>query len=145
MASVNKFIGLGTLGRAREVRYSQGGDAVANFSIACTERWKDKSGEKQEKTEWVRCVAFGRTGEVAGEYLRKGNPVYVEGRLQTRQYEKDGQKHYSTEVVVDKLQLLGGNRDGGDGAQQRTEQQAAAARSGPPQRKQEDFDDDIPF
>ncbi len=140
MASVNKFIGIGNLGRDPETRYTQGGDAVCNFSIACTEKWKDKSGEAQEKTEWVRCVAFGRTAEVAGEYLKKGNVTYVEGRLQTRKYEKEGQDHYTTEVVVDRLQLLP-QRDRGDGEERPAKQEAKKR----PAKNVDDFDDDIPF
>ena len=98
MASVNKVILLGNLGRDPETRYTTGGDAVTNLSIATSEQWKDKSGEKQERTEWHRVVLFGRQAEVAGEYLKKGRSVYIEGRLQTRKYtDKDGVERYSTE------------------------------------------------
>lgn len=140
MASVNKVIAIGNLGRDPEVRYTTGGDPICNWSIACTEKYKDKSGEKVEKTEWIRCVAFGRLAEIVGEYLAKGDPCFIEGRLQTRKYEKDGVTHYATEVIVDRLQLLGGKRDGDkEEAPQRSSKPAARNKSN------DDFDDDIPF
>ena len=117
MASVNKVILLGNLGRDPETRYTTGGDAVTNLRIATTETWKDKSGEKQEKTEWHSVVLFGRQAEIAGEYLKKGRSVYIEGRLQTRKYtDKDGVEKYSTEIVGDRmaLYLSGGLRRGTD-------------------------------
>ena len=108
MASVNKVILLGNLGRDPETRYTTGGDAITNLNIATSEQWKDKSGEKQERTEWHRVVLFGRQAEIAGEYLKKGRSVYIEGRLQTRKYtDKDGVEKYSTEIVGDRMQLLG--------------------------------------
>jgi single-strand DNA-binding protein len=114
MASVNKVILLGNLGRDPETRYTTGGDAVTNLRIATTEQWKDKNGEKQERTEWHTVVLFGRQAEIAGEYLKKGRSVYIEGRLQTRKYtDKEGQEKYSTEVVADRMQLLGGGREAG--------------------------------
>jgi len=117
MASVNKVILLGNLGRDPETRYTTGGDAVTNLRIATTETWKDKSGEKQEKTEWHSVVLFGRQAEIAGEYLKKGRSVYIEGRLQTRKYtDKEGVEKYATEIVGDRMQLLGGPRDGGGAA-----------------------------
>jgi single-strand DNA-binding protein len=116
MASVNKVILLGNLGRDPETRYTTGGDAVTNLNIATSEQWKDKNGEKQERTEWHRVVLFGRQAEIAGEYLKKGRSVYIEGRLQTRKYtDKDGVEKYSTEIVGDRMQLIGGARDGGGG------------------------------
>ena len=116
MASVNKVILLGNLGRDPETRYTTGGDAVCNLNIATSEQWKDKSGEKQEKTEWHRVVLFGRQAEIAGEYLKKGRSVYIEGRLQTRKYtDKEGVEKYSTEIVGDRMQLIGGAREGGGG------------------------------
>ena len=116
MASVNKVILLGNLGRDPETRYTTGGDAVTNLRIATTETWKDKSGEKQEKTEWHSVVLFGRQAEIAGEYLKKGRSVYIEGRLQTRKYtDKEGVEKYSTEIVGDRMQLLGSGRDSGGG------------------------------
>ena len=109
MASVNKCIFIGNLGRDPEIRYGASGDAIANFSIACTETYKDKQGQKQEKTEWVRIVMYGRQAEIAGEYLKKGSSVYLEGRLQTRKWQnKEGQDQYTTEIVADRMQMLGG-------------------------------------
>ena len=160
MASVNKVILLGNLGRDPETRYTTGGDAVTNLNIATSEQWKDKNGEKQERTEWHRVVLFGRQAEVAGEYLKKGRSVYIEGRLQTRKYtDKDGVEKFSTEVVGDRMQLIGGSRDstGGDaefnsGAaptarREGTPTGAAAASKGggAPKKNVDDFDDDIPF
>ena len=108
MASVNKVILIGNLGADPEVRYTPSGSAVANFNIATSEQWTDKSGEKQERTEWHRIVAWGRTGEVCGEYLHKGRQVYVEGRLQTRAWEdRDGNKRYTTEVIAHTVKMLG--------------------------------------
>lgn len=112
MASVNKVILVGNLGRDPEVRYMPNGEAVANFSIATTENWKDKSGVKQEKTEWHNIVMYRRLAEIAGEYLKKGRPVYIEGRLQTRKWEKDGVTRYTTEIIGDQMQMLGGKGDG---------------------------------
>src|SRR3954467_10386833 len=116
MASVNKVILLGNLGRDPETRYTTGGDAVTNLNIATSEQWKDKSGEKQERTEWHRVVLFGRQAEVAGEYLKKGRSVYIEGRLQTRKYtDQDGVEQYSTEIAGARMQRIGGARDAGAG------------------------------
>jgi len=115
MASVNKVILIGNLGRDPETRYTTDGAAVTNLNIATSEQWKDKSGEKQERTEWHRVVLFGRQAEIAGEYLKKGRAVYIEGRLQTRKYtDKEGVERYATEIVGDRMQLLGG-RDAGSG------------------------------
>ena len=107
MASVNKVILIGALGRDPEVRFMPNGEAVANMSIATTETWKDKSGTKQEKTEWHNIVIYRKLAEIAGEYLKKGRPVYIEGRLQTRKWEKDGVTRYTTEIVADQMQMLG--------------------------------------
>ena len=171
MASVNKVILLGNLGRDPETRYTTGGDAVTNLRIATTETWKDKSGEKQEKTEWHSVVLFGRQAEIAGEYLKKGRSVYIEGRLQTRKYtDKDGVEKYSTEIVADRMQLIGGREGGGGGDAEFSGASAGAGeRSGgggggaprrdnagggsgakggggaAPKKNTEDFDDDIPF
>jgi single-strand DNA-binding protein len=161
MASVNKVILLGNLGRDPETRYTTGGDAVTNLNIATSEQWKDKSGEKQERTEWHRVVLFGRQAEVAGEYLKKGRSVYIEGRLQTRKYtDKDGVEKYSTEVIGDRMQLIGGSREssggdvefnaGGGGAPARREPTGASAPAGSKggggaKKNVDDFDDDIPF
>ncbi|NKA72492.1 single-stranded DNA-binding protein [Ralstonia solanacearum] len=117
MASVNKVIIVGNLGADPETRYMPSGDAVTNIRVATTDRFKDKgSGEMRESTEWHRISFFGRLAEVAGEYLKKGSQVYVEGRLKTRQWEKDGQKQYSTEIVAEQMQMLGGRPgNGGEG------------------------------
>ncbi|MBW2613498.1 MAG: single-stranded DNA-binding protein [Deltaproteobacteria bacterium] len=117
MAGINKAILIGNLGRDPEVRYTPDGTAVANFSIATSDQWKDKNtGEKREKTEWHRIVAFRRLGEICGEYLSKGRQVYIEGRIQTRDWEdKDGVKRYTTEIVADKMQMLGSRDDFGGG------------------------------
>jgi single-strand DNA-binding protein len=116
MASINKVILIGNLGRDPEVRYTPSGAAVCNVSVATTRNWKDKaSGDKVEETEWHRVVFYDRLAEIAGEYLRKGRPVYVEGRLKTRKWQdKDGKDNYTTEIVAEQMQLLGG-RDGGGG------------------------------
>jgi single-strand DNA-binding protein len=114
MASgVNKAILIGHLGRDPEVRHTQEGTAVANFSIATNESWTDKAGAKQEKVEWHNIVAWGKLGEICGQYLKKGSQAYIEGRLQTREWEKDGVKRYTTEVVAGNIQFLGG-KPGGD-------------------------------
>src|SRR6185369_878778 len=116
MASVNKVILVGNLGRDPETRYMPDGGAVTNVSIATTESWKDKgSGEKQEKTEWHRVAFFGKLAEIAGEYLKKGSQIYVEGRLQTREWEKDGVKRYTTEIIANSMQMLGSRQGMGGG------------------------------
>ena len=115
MASVNKVILIGNLGRDPEVRYMPSGDAMCNLNMATTDTWRDKAGEKQEKTEWHRVVMFGKQAEVAGEYLKKGSPVYIEGRLQTRKWtDKEGQDRYTTEIVADRMQMLGSRSGGSD-------------------------------
>ncbi len=117
MASINKVILIGNLGRDPEVRYTPNGAAVCNVSIATTRNWKDKnSGDKVEETEWHRVVFYDRLAEIAGEYLKKGRPVYVEGRLKTRKWQdKDGKDNYTTEIVAEQMQLLGGRESGGGG------------------------------
>ena len=166
MASVNKVILLGNLGRDPETRYTTDGGAITNLNIATSEQWKDKSGEKQERTEWHRVVLFGRTAEIAGEYLKKGRSVYIEGRLQTRKYtDKDGVEKYSTEIVADRMQLIGGSREGGGGGDVEFSSGGGSAGGGGGRRESsggpggsaggaskgggkkttEDFDDDIPF
>src|SRR5712691_1511549 len=108
MASVNKVIIIGNLGRDPETRYMPDGGAITNISVATTDKWKDKAGEMQEKTEWHRVAFFGKLAEIAGEYLKKGSQVYVEGRLQTRKWQdKEGQDKYTTEIVADRMQMLG--------------------------------------
>ncbi|QOQ37819.1 single strand DNA binding protein [Ralstonia phage Gamede] len=135
MPSVNKVIIVGNLGADPETRYLPSGDAVTNIRVATTDRYKDKaSGEMKESTEWHRIAFFGRLAEIAGEYLRKGSPVYVEGKIKTRQWEKDGQKQYSTEIVAEQMQLLGGRDDGGGQRQQGQQQQRGAQQQGQQQR-----------
>lgn len=109
MAGINKVLLIGNLGDDPEIKYTTSGSAVANFKIATSERWKDKDGNKQERTEWHRIVAFGRLAEICAEYLTKGKQVYIEGRIQTRQWDdKDGNKRYTTEIVANEMQMLGG-------------------------------------
>jgi len=146
---VNKVILIGNLGADPEVRYMPTGGGVANVTIATTEGWKDKqSGEQQEKTEWHRVVFFGRLGEIAGEYLKKGSKVYVEGRLQTRKWQdKSGVDRYTTEIVANDLQMLdsrGGSAEFGQ-ASNAGQSQTAAPQSAPSAPGPEAFDDDIPF
>lgn len=155
MASLNKVILIGNLGRDPETRYAPSGDAICNVTIATTETWKDKqSGEKREQTEWHRVVFFGRLAEIAAQYLRKGSQVYLEGRLQTRKWQdKDGQDRYTTEIRADEMKMLGGRpQDSGDSSgrhSDRPQQQSSAPRQS--QSSQSggsgfgDFDDDIPF
>jgi single-strand DNA-binding protein len=153
MASVNKVILIGNLGRDPETRYMPDGGAVTNVSIATTESWKDKNGEKQEKTEWHRVAFFGKLAEIAGEYLKKGSQVYVEGRLQTRKWQdKDGQDKYSTEIVADRMQMLGsrqgmggGDRDAGGERDAGPRGPAKSPAGKPAGTKFDDFEDDIPF
>jgi single-strand DNA-binding protein len=156
MASVNKVILIGNLGRDPETRYMPDGAAITNISIATTETWKDKQGEKQEKTEWHRVAFFGKLAEIAGEYLKKGSQVYVEGRLQTRKWQdKDGNDKYTTEIVADRMQMLGSRQGMGGGAERESggERDAGAARAattgakpaGKAGGKFDDFEDDIPF
>ncbi|HBQ90017.1 MAG TPA: single-stranded DNA-binding protein [Alcaligenes faecalis] len=167
MASVNKVILVGNLGRDPEVRYSAEGSAICNISIATTSQWKDRtSGERREETEWHRVVFYNRLAEIAGEYLRKGRPVYVEGRLRTRKWTgQDGQERFTTEIIAEQMQMLGGREGGGEGygnspqpeqrqpqSQQRNNYADATGR-GQQQRQAPppssgnlaDMDDDIPF
>jgi len=118
MAGVNKAILIGNLGRDPELRYTQNGQAVVNFTLATSENWTDKSGERVERTEWHRIVAWGKVGELCAQYLSKGRTVYVEGRIQTREWEdKDGNKRYTTEINAQTVQFLGGPRgEGGSGS-----------------------------
>jgi single-strand DNA-binding protein len=153
MASVNKVILIGNLGRDPETRYMPDGGAVTNVSIATTETWKDKNGEKQEKTEWHRVAFFGKLAEIAGEYLKKGSQVYVEGRLQTRKWQdKDGQDKYTTEIIADRMQMLGsrqgmggGDREAGGDREGGARPAAKPAGAKPAGSKFDDFEDDIPF
>ena len=114
MGSLNKCMFIGNLGRDAELRYTQGGSPVATLNLACTETWKDKSDQRQERTEWVRVVLWGKSAESLSEYLVKGKQIYIEGRLQTRQWnDKDGNKRYTTEIRGDRVVLLGGGGGGG--------------------------------
>ena len=144
MASVNRVILLGNLGKDPESRYLPNGDAVCNFSIATTEKFKDKSGTQQEHTEWHRISCFGKTAEVAGQYLKKGSPVFIEGRIKTRKWQdKEGQDRYTTEITCDRLQLLGGKPDG---QSTDTKPDKPAPNYNPPNPSGFDaMDDDIPF
>lgn len=144
---LNKVMLIGNLGNDPETRYTQGGAAVTSIGIATNETWKDKqTGEKQERTEWHNVTFFGRLAEVAGEYLRKGSKVYVEGQLRTNSWEKDGQKHYKTEIIASEMQMLDSKGQGGGapGGQQKPPPQRAAEPVSNPDSL-EDFDDDIPF
>jgi single-strand DNA-binding protein len=160
MASVNKVILVGNLGADPETRYTTSGDAVTTIRLATTDTWKDKGGEKQERTEWHRVVFFGKLAEIAGEYLRKGRSVYVEGRIQTRKWQgQDGQDRYTTEIVANEMQMLGGRGNGGEApfdkaqdkpfeSQERTYEKpqdkpakSSAGTGGP----FDDMEDDIPF
>ena len=161
MASVNKVILIGNLGRDPEVRYAPSGSAICNIALATSRNWKNKdTGERQEETEWHRVVFFDRLAEIAGEYLKKGRPVYVEGHLKTRKWtDKDGVEKYSTEIIADQMQLLGGREGmggggGGDdsgGYEQRPQRSAPAPRAPAPKPAPksstgfDDMDDDIPF
>ena len=156
---VNKVILLGNLGADPETRYTAGGSAVTNIRMATTDSWRDKqSGERQERTEWHRVVFFGRLAEIAGEYLRKGSQCYVEGQIRTNKWQgQDGQDRYTTEIIANEMQLLGGRGGGGGAAPARGRDEdsgsawpargpsagapSPASRSGP----SDDFDDDIPF
>ena len=163
MASLNKVILIGNLGRDPETRYAPSGDAICNITAATTETWKDKAtGERKEATEWHRVVFFGRLAEIAAQYLRKGSQLYVEGRLQTRKWQdKDGQDRYTTEIRGDEMKMLGSRQGGGGGdapmggydapaaAPARQAPQQAPAQKAPGQSGGGggfgDFDDDIPF
>lgn len=153
MASVNKVILVGNVGRDPEVRHMPSGEPVANLSLATTDKWKSKSGEQMEDTEWHRVSFFGKTAEVVGQYVKKGSQLYIEGKIKTRKYtDKDGVEKYSTEIRGDIMQMLGGRQDGGgDGGQrqaQQQRQQAAPAQRQAPARQGggfADMDSDVPF
>lgn len=147
---INKVILIGNLGRDPETRYASGGGAVTNFSVATSESWKDRqSGEMQERTEWHNVVCFARLAEIAGEYLKKGSKVYIEGSLRTSSWEADGQKKYRTEVMARELQMLdsrGGGSGGGGGAPTGFENAGPPPQSNnAPTLADDDFEDDIPF
>lgn len=142
---INRVILVGNLGNDPEIRYTQGGMAITTLSVATTSVRKDKDGQQIEKTEWHRVKLFGKLGEIAGEYLKKGRQVYIEGRLEYGSYEKDGVKHYTTDIVADEMQMIGGERDTGNGTPrnnaprpQRRDAPAGGFDDAP-------FDDSIPF
>jgi single-strand DNA-binding protein len=139
MGSVNKAILVGNLGRDAEVKVTASGQSVASFSIATTETWT-KDGEKKEKTEWHRIVLWGRQADTLQPYLTKGKQIYVEGRIETRQWEKDGQKHYTTEIKADRIVLLGGGGRGGERVERSDTSYSDAMKDPAPIT-----DDDIPF
>ncbi|HQS57333.1 MAG: single-stranded DNA-binding protein [Gallionellales bacterium 35-53-114] len=151
--SVNKVILIGRLGKDPETRYMPNGEAVTNAALATSENWKDKSGEKQEKTEWHNLVFYRRLAEIAGEYLKKGSQVYIEGKLQTRKWEKDGVTRYTTEVIVNEMTMLGGKSAGGSSFEVVEKAPASGSSSAPSASKAaapaksnfDNFDDDIPF
>jgi single-strand DNA-binding protein len=157
MASVNKVILIGNLGRDPETRYTADGAAITNITLATSRRYKDSSGQQQEETEWHKVAFFGRLAEIAGEYLKKGRPVYVEGRLRTRKWQdKEGQDRYTTEIVAENMQMLGsregmgggsGDFDGGSDEPRAPARSSAAkpAAAGKPASSMADMDDDIPF
>jgi len=145
MKGVNKVIVVGNLGQDPETRYMPSGDAVTNISVATSESWKDKqSGEKKERTEWHRIVMFGRLAEIAAEYLHKGSQVYIEGKLRTNKWkDKDGNDRYTTEIIADQMQMLGGKgAQSGETSRREQPNHKPASR---PQSGPDDFDDDIPF
>ena len=144
MSSVNKVILVGRLGRDPEVRYTPGGSAVANFSLATDETWKDKAGEKQQKTEWHNIVVWGKLAEICGQYLNKGKLIYIEGRLQTREWDdKDGNKRKTTEVVASDMVMLGSKGEGGGSGQPRESPRQPVQAAETPDHGI--TDDDIPF
>jgi single-strand DNA-binding protein len=160
MASLNKVLLIGNLGRDPETRYLPSGGAVCNFSIATSERFNDKSGQKQERTEWHNIVMYGKLAEIAQQYLKKGSNVYIEGRIQTSKWQDKttGQDKYKTEIVADQMQMLGGRGQGGgqggddfnqeySPAPQQSRPQSApqAAPAARPAKSFDDFEDDIPF
>ena len=140
---VNKVILLGNLGNDPEIRYTQGGMAIATLSVATTSVRKDKDGQQIEKTEWHRVKLFGKLGEIAGEYLKKGRQVYIEGRLEYGSYEKDGVKHYTTDIVANEMQMIGGERDTGNGTSRNNAPRPQ--RRDEPAKFDDDFGDSIPF
>ena len=144
---INKVIIVGNLGQDPETRYMPSGAAVTNFTVATNESWKDKqTGEQKERTEWHRVAMFNRLAEIAAEYLRKGSQVYIEGKLRTRKWQgQDGQDRYTTEIIADEMQMLGGRGGSGGGGFGQSGGGSQGGGSAPPQPGPDDFDDDIPF
>ncbi|MEY4730252.1 MAG: hypothetical protein RL020_1410 [Pseudomonadota bacterium] len=153
MASLNKVTLIGNLGKDPETRYMPNGEAVTNITVATTETWKDKAGEKQEKTEWHRITFYRRLAEIAGEYLKKGSQIYVEGRLETRKWQdKEGKDRYTTEVIASEMKMLGsrpgmggGDSSERDGPPSQGEKKAPSGAAKGNAAKFDDFEDDIPF
>jgi single-strand DNA-binding protein len=148
MRGVNKVILIGNLGGDPDMKYTANGNAVANVTLATAESWKDKqTGERQERTEWHRVTFFGRLAEIVGEYLHKGSQIYVEGRLQTSTYEKEGQTHYSTTVIANDMQMLGGRPSANQRPANPANHEIAPTSGGGGESYEDtiDFDDDIPF
>lgn len=135
--SVNKFIGIGNLGKDPDMRFMPNGNPVANVSMAITERYRDKTGEMKDVTEWVNLVFFGKLAEIVGQYCHKGSMIYIEGKLRTEQYEKDGIVRYNTKVVCEKMQMIGGNAKAEKSEAKPVTKQVA--------QPMEELDDDIPF
>ncbi len=145
---INKVIVVGNLGQDPDTRYMPSGSAVTNITVATNESWKDKqTGEQKDRTEWHKIAMFGRLAEIAAEYLRKGSQVYIEGKLRTRKWQdKDGNDRYTTEIIADEMQMLGGRGGAGGSAPMRDDRPPQGAPSSPPpQGSSDDFDDDIPF
>jgi single-strand DNA-binding protein len=157
MASINKVIIVGNLGRDPETRYMPSGDAMTNIAVATTDKWKDKaSGEQKEATEWHRIAFFGKLAEIAGQYLKKGSQVYIEGKLRTRKWtDKEGVEKYTTEIIADTMQMLGSRQGGGNGGDDQDDARSRPSPSGRststakpaarPAASFSDMDDDIPF
>lgn len=144
MASINKAIIVGNVGKDPEIRYMPNGEAVANFSIATSDSWKDKSGVKQERTEWHNIVAYRKLAEIISQYVKSGVPLYIEGKLQTRKWEKDGITRYSTEIIADEMQMLGSRVQDNDSGYTKPQAQQNNA----PKAQGDSFDDmesDLPF
>ncbi|MDH3640301.1 MAG: single-stranded DNA-binding protein [Gammaproteobacteria bacterium] len=143
---INKVILVGNLGADPETRYMPSGSAVTNLSVATSESWKDKqTGEQKDRTEWHKVAMFNRLAEVAAEYLRKGSQVYIEGKIRTRKWQdRDGNDRWTTEIIADEMQMLGG-RGGGGGSAPMSSGKDSGPPSAPPQAGPDDFDDDIPF
>jgi single-strand DNA-binding protein len=144
---INKVILVGNLGADPETRYMPSGSAVTNLSIATSEQWKDKqSGEQKERTEWHKVAMFNRLAEIAAEYLRKGSQVYIEGKLRTRKWQdRDGNDRWTTEIIADEMQMLGGRGGGGSAPMSSDSGPGGGSSGGPPQGPPDDFEDDIPF
>jgi single-strand DNA-binding protein len=144
---INKVIIVGNLGGDPETRYMPSGSAVTNLTVATNESWKDKqTGEQKDRTEWHKVAMFNRLAEIAAEYLRKGSQVYIEGKLRTRKWQdKNGQDRWTTEIIADEMQMLGGRGGAGGGSAPMSSGQDSGPPSAPPQAGPDDFDDDIPF